>query len=68
MPKLVQIAIHSCARCPYIADTHIRATNGRGFLNECRHAAHGAVPRLIQRPDEDAGPFPHWCPLTDAND
>jgi hypothetical protein len=61
--KRVEITIGACVRCPHNRETHIRATNGLGMLSEC---AHSINPRLIQRPDEDFGPFPEWCPLPNA--
>jgi hypothetical protein len=62
--KRVEITIGACVRCPYNRETHIRATNGLGMLSECAYCP--SEPRLIQRPDEDFGPFPEWCPLPNA--
>lgn len=63
--KLVAIAINNCSSCPNNKDTHIHAFQGRGFLSECRFREE---PRLIQKHDEEYGPFPEWCPLPDFNE
>jgi hypothetical protein len=62
--KQVNITISSCSRCPHCAETTIRCPSGRGFLMECQYSIDS---RLIQRPDEEHGPFPAWCPLEDAH-
>ena len=62
--KRVSITIQSCGSCPHYGETTIPCPNGRGYLMECRN---WPLPILIQRPDEEHGPFPEWCPLDSAN-
>jgi len=62
--KQVNITIQSCGRCPHCGETTIPYPNGRGYLMECQYSIDS---RLIQRPDEEHGPFPEWCPLEDAH-
>lgn len=62
--RQVKITISSCAKCPHCAETTMPYPNGRGNLMECRNFP---LPVLIQRPDEEHGPFPAWCPLEVAN-
>ena len=62
--KKVEIAIRNCNLCHHYADTTIRKGNGGlELMGEC-----GLKSRLIQRPDEEYGPFPEWCPLEDFNE
>lgn len=62
--KKLEIAIKNCSLCPHNIDTTIRKGNGGlELMGEC-----GLLSRLIQRPDEEYGPFPEWCPLEDFNE
>lgn len=62
--KKVEVAIKNCSLCPHNMDTTIFKSNGGySVMGEC-----GLLSRLIQRPDEEYGPFPEWCPLEDFND
>lgn len=64
MDKLAVIQISNCCRCQHNQETTIRGFNSYEFLAECRFDQD--KPRLIQRHDEEFGPFPEWCPLEDA--
>ncbi len=60
MPKLVSIAISTCARCPHYGESFVPGPNSRGVYYECRNQP--TIPKLIQPADEETQ-FPLWCPL-----